>query len=51
MIICVCNNISLKEIQACLDEGQTLEEIQSRLHLGEYCGKCLEYMLELMKDD
>lgn len=44
MIICICNNISEHDIKTELDSGQSLEEVIIRLHIGEYCKKCIEYL-------
>lgn len=51
MIVCVCNNVSDKEIQERLDEGIPLEEVLIRLHVGEYCKVCLEYISENYKEN
>jgi bacterioferritin-associated ferredoxin len=48
MIVCICNNISEHQIQECIQEGHTLEEIKLRLHLAEYCGKCIPYSEHLI---
>lgn len=44
MIVCICNNISEQEIKTCLDENLSLEEVCLRLHIGEYCGRCLSWL-------
>jgi bacterioferritin-associated ferredoxin len=50
MIVCICNKVSEEDIETCLYEGQTLEEIKVRLHIGEYCQKCLEVLPELFPE-
>ncbi len=51
MIVCICNNVSEDEISTCINEGQTLDECVLRLHLGEYCQKCLDVLPKLFPEE
>lgn len=42
MIICVCNNVSEKKIQAAVHAGMhTMAELRQELDVGTCCGKCM----------
>lgn len=51
MIVCVCHNVSEREIKALLDEGLSLEEIVERTSASTGCGTCLEYLIEVIEDE
>lgn len=41
MIVCVCNNISDKQIRRAVDDGMTsMRELRAQLDVGTCCGKC-----------
>lgn len=51
MIICVCNNISDREIRNAVDQGMTsMAELHRQLGVGTCCGKCVSYAREVMNE-
>ena len=41
--ICICNNVSFRQIEECVDEGAvTYEDILERTGAGSVCGGCIE---------
>lgn len=41
MIVCVCNNVSEKKIQAAVNAGiSSMSELRHQLDVGTCCGKC-----------
>jgi len=49
MIVCVCNNISDREIRQAVDLGIT-SELRQELGLGTCCGKCVSYAREVLNE-
>ena len=44
MIVCVCNNISDREIRQAVDLGlSSLDELRRDLGVATCCGKCADY--------
>jgi len=51
MIVCVCNNISDREIRQAMDLGITsMEELRRDLGLSTCCGQCATYAEEVMNE-
>ncbi|HBI69335.1 MAG TPA: 2Fe-2S ferredoxin [Massilia sp.] len=51
MIVCVCNNISDREIRQAMDLGITsVAELRQELGLGTCCGKCVSYAREVLNE-
>jgi bacterioferritin-associated ferredoxin len=51
MIVCVCNNISDREIRQAVDLGlTTMAELHKELGVGTCCGKCVSYAREVLHD-
>jgi bacterioferritin-associated ferredoxin len=49
MIVCVCNNISDREIRQAVDLGITsMAELHQELGVGTCCGKCVSYAREVL---
>jgi bacterioferritin-associated ferredoxin len=49
MIVCVCNNISDREIRQAVDLGLTsMEELRRDLGVSTCCGKCASYAEEVL---
>jgi bacterioferritin-associated ferredoxin len=49
MIVCVCNNISDREIRQALDLGITsMAGLYRELGVGTCCGKCVSYAREVL---
>lgn len=49
MIVCVCKSVSDRQIKACVDAGATsLEELQVDLGVALCCGKCEDYVREML---
>lgn len=47
MIICVCKNISDRDIARAVLEGcHSFKAVQNELELGKSCGTCLDYARE-----
>jgi bacterioferritin-associated ferredoxin len=49
MIVCVCNNISDREIRQAVDLGiSSMAELHRELGVGTCCGKCVSYAREVL---
>ena len=49
MIVCVCNNISDREIRQAVDLGiTTIEGLREALGVATNCGECLGYAMEVL---
>jgi bacterioferritin-associated ferredoxin len=51
MIVCVCNNISDREIRQAVDLGlSSMSDLYKELGVGTCCGKCVSYAREVMNE-
>jgi bacterioferritin-associated ferredoxin len=51
MIVCVCNNISDREIRQAVDLGITsIDDLRAALGVATNCGECLSYALEVLDE-
>jgi bacterioferritin-associated ferredoxin len=51
MIVCVCNNISDREIRQAVDLGlSTMAELRSDLGVATCCGKCASCAKQVLND-
>jgi bacterioferritin-associated ferredoxin len=51
MIVCVCNNISDREIRQAVEMGLTsMADLYKELGVGTCCGKCVSYAREVMNE-
>lgn len=51
MIVCVCNNISDREIRQAVDLGiSSIAELRQELGVGTMCGKCVSYAREVLHE-
>lgn len=51
MIICVCNNISDREIRKAVEQGMTsMADLYKELGVGTCCGKCVSYAREVLHE-
>jgi len=51
MIVCVCNNISDREIRQAGDLGITsIAELRKELGVGTMCGTCVSYAREVLHE-
>lgn len=51
MIVCVCNNISDREIRQAVDLGlSTMAELRSDLGVATCCGKCASCAKQVLAD-
>jgi bacterioferritin-associated ferredoxin len=51
MIVCVCNNISDREIRQAIDLGiSSMPELHRELGVGTCCGKCVSYAREVLNE-
>ncbi|MES2259865.1 MAG: (2Fe-2S)-binding protein [Pseudomonadota bacterium] len=49
MIVCVCNNISDREIRQAIDFGITsMDELRRDLGLATCCGQCASYAEDIL---
>jgi bacterioferritin-associated ferredoxin len=49
MIVCVCNNISDREIRQAVDLGvSSIDELRRDLGVATCCGKCAAYAEEVL---
>jgi bacterioferritin-associated ferredoxin len=49
MIVCVCNNISDREIRQAVDLGiNSMAELHKELGVGTCCGKCVSCAREVL---
>ena len=49
MIVCVCNNISDREIRQAADLGlASMDELRRDLGVATCCGKCASYAAEVL---
>jgi bacterioferritin-associated ferredoxin len=51
MIVCVCNNISDREIRQAVELGiNSMAELYKELGVGTCCGKCVSYAREVLHE-
>ena len=51
MIVCVCNNISDREIRQAIDLGiSSMDELRETLGIATCCGNCLSYAVEVLDE-
>lgn len=51
MIVCVCNNISDREIRQAVDLGlNSMSDLRKELGVGACCGKCVSCAREVMHE-
>lgn len=51
MIVCVCNNISDREIRQAVDLGlSTMAELRQDLGVATCCGKCASYAKQVLAE-
>ncbi|WP_426165833.1 (2Fe-2S)-binding protein [Pseudoduganella sp. R-34] len=51
MIVCVCNNISDREIRQAIDMGiSSMDELREALGVATCCGNCLSYAAEVLDE-
>jgi bacterioferritin-associated ferredoxin len=51
MIVCVCNNISDREIRQAVELGiSSMGELYKELGVGTCCGKCVSYAREVLHE-
>ena len=51
MIVCVCNNISDREIRQAVDLGiSSIAELRKELGVGTMCGKCVSYARDVLHE-
>jgi bacterioferritin-associated ferredoxin len=51
MIVCVCNNISDREIRQAIDLGiSTMDGLREALGVSTCCGNCLDYAVEVLNE-
>jgi bacterioferritin-associated ferredoxin len=51
MIVCVCNNISDREIRQAVELGMTsMADLYKELGVGTCCGKCVSYARQVMHE-
>jgi bacterioferritin-associated ferredoxin len=51
MIVCVCNNISDREIRQAVELGiSSMAELHEQLGVGTCCGKCVDYAREVLDE-
>lgn len=51
MIVCVCNNISDREIRQAVDMGiSSVAELYRELGVGTVCGTCVSYAREVLHE-
>ena len=50
MYLCICNAITLRDVENHLDQGvATLEELRDRLGIADACGGCREHAEQLLR--
>lgn len=51
MLVCVCNGVSDKDIDAAIHDGATeCREIRGSLGIGKCCGQCTSFAKELITE-
>tara|TARA_R110002072_G_scaffold248112_3_gene407225 strand:- start:2070 stop:2282 length:213 start_codon:yes stop_codon:yes gene_type:complete len=51
MLVCVCNGVSDKQIDAALASGSSsFKEIKSDLDIGNCCGQCVPFAKDMVSD-
>ena len=49
--ICLCNNVTFRQIEDCVDAGaMSYEEILERTGAGSVCGGCIERIEEILNN-
>jgi bacterioferritin-associated ferredoxin len=48
MIVCCCNRVTEEIINRLVIEKYSLEEIKQAVGVGNGCGKCLDYIQQLL---
>lgn len=51
MVICVCNNVSDKDVRCRLDAGSSVEELLECGYVGNRCGCCIEHVEDRFKQE
>jgi bacterioferritin-associated ferredoxin len=52
MIVCVCNNISDREIREAVALGiSSMADLYKELGVGTCCGKCVSYAREVLHEE
>ena len=51
MIVCVCNNVSEKQVRQALASGMTtMAELRTNLDIGTCCGKCAACARKILRE-
>lgn len=51
MIVCVCNNVSEKNIRHAVEGGMTtVSELRANLDVGTCCGKCVSCARQVLRE-
>jgi len=51
MIVCVCNNISDREVRQAIELGITsMDELRNDLGVATCCGQCFDYAAEILAE-
>jgi len=51
VIVCICNCVSEREIEACVAEGaSSLKDLRDQLGVGRDCGKCVSCARQVLRD-
>ena len=50
MIVCICQNISSRDLRERLAGGLSMQEVCDELGLGTGCGACLEYARQMLAE-
>ena len=51
MFVCICENITCKDIRNAVDEGATsVRDLNSQMALGSQCGKCVCTARKVIKE-
>ncbi|MFA9215950.1 MAG: bacterioferritin-associated ferredoxin [Sphingomonadaceae bacterium] len=51
MIVCVCNNISDREVRQAIELGITsMDQLRSDLGVATCCGQCFDYAEQLLNE-
>ena len=51
MFVCICNQVTDKQICRAVDEGaSSIEDLSNELNLGTCCGKCKNCAKQVMRE-
>lgn len=51
MIVCICNNVSEKDIRLAVEDGMTtVSELRANLDVGTCCGKCVSCARRVLRE-